>query len=220
MLSAILGVLNAAGKRVDAALVAASGVFRPVWLKTGVALTATAASNGQQETIVTLGVDVAAVGAATVTFPAVNAALALADASISVSGAPIVEVGSIQLTHSTIIADAGVTTTDATPVVMMSFAFASGSMVTIRVGALARSGTDFYGGDKVGRFANIGGVLTVKTALTDDVISDLDDIGINSGPSGTGLTLAISGGNLQIIWTGLAGTPISATVWVQATVRP
>lgn len=219
MLSAVLGILNAAGKRVDAALIAASGVFRPVWLKTGTAITATAAANGQQETIVTLGVDVAAVGAATVTFPAVNAALALADASIDVAGVPIVEVGSIQLTHNTIFADAGVTTTDATPVVMMSFAFAAGSVVTIRVGALARSGTDFYGTDKVGRYANIGGVLTVKTALTDDVIADLDDIGIGGGPPGSGLTLAISGGNLQIIWTGLASTNISATVWVQATVR-
>lgn len=60
-LSAVLGIKDSAGLRVDRSLAVAGG-FLPTWLKLGTGLTATAAKNGQSEVWVTIAVDGDAAG--------------------------------------------------------------------------------------------------------------------------------------------------------------
>ena len=52
-LSAVIGILNSAGKRIDEALGRGRG-YPPVWIKLGAGLAATAAANGSEETHVTI----------------------------------------------------------------------------------------------------------------------------------------------------------------------
>lgn len=82
-LSAVLGVITSAGERVDKALRQAGG-YLPTWIKLGTGLSASAAKNGQAVEI-TLSID----SAASVTFAAVKAALALANSAIAVNSQKI-----------------------------------------------------------------------------------------------------------------------------------
>jgi hypothetical protein len=201
MLSAILGVLNTAGKRIDAALVAASGIYRPTWLKFSAPFTASAAANGQQETITTISMPAAT---------ASNDGYMTAAQAASVAAGP--SAGDVQsaLSSANSVTLAGgwsaynpdtVPTTDATPTNIVVFPLATGHCAMVKLWVTAKSSGNVFKTSGELFVANPAGSLVTKQSNTVGI--DVDEITIG------GISYGIISGNFVAQVTGVSATNIT-----------